>query len=72
MVAWGRLLGALLYRSVKIRTLLFRQYGEQLTEAFADIIGGERSYASLCKKHMGLRRLFRALAAMGLSRNKRV
>jgi len=69
---WGRLLGALLYRSVKIRTLLFRQYGEQLTEAFADIIGGERSYASLCKKHMGLRRLFRALAAMGLSGNKRV
>jgi flavin-dependent dehydrogenase len=62
---WGKLLGALLYRSAKIRTLLFRQYGEQLTQAFADIIAGEKSYASLCKKHVGLRRLFRALTAMG-------
>jgi len=67
---WGRLLGALLYRSAKIRTLLFRQYGEQLTQAFADIIAGEKSYASLCKKHIGLRRLFRALTAMGMGGSK--
>ncbi len=56
---WGTLLAALLYRSAKIRTLLFRQYGKQLTEAFADIITGEKSYASLCRKHLGLRQFFR-------------
>ena len=58
---WGKLLAALLYRSAKIRTLLFRQYGKQLTEAFADIITGEKSYALLCKKHVGLRQFFRLL-----------
>jgi geranylgeranyl reductase family protein len=66
---WGKLLGALLYRSAKVRTLLFRQYGEQLTQAFADIITGEKSYASLCKKHVGFRRLLRLLTTMGLGRN---
>jgi geranylgeranyl reductase family protein len=66
---WGKLLGALLYRSAKVRTLLFRQYGEQLTQAFADIITGEKSYASLCKKHLGFRGLLRLLTTMGLSRN---
>ena len=67
---WGKLLGALIYRSAKVRALLFRQYGEQLTQAFADIIAGEKSYASLCKKHVGLRRFFRALTAMSVG-NKR-
>lgn len=62
---WGRLLGVLLYRSARVRTLLFRQYGRQLTEAFADIIIGEKSYASLCKKHMGLRRFFRLVKGLG-------
>jgi flavin-dependent dehydrogenase len=62
---WGRLLGALLYRSARVRTLLFRQYGRQLTEAFADIITGEKSYASMCRKHLGLRRFFRLAKALG-------
>lgn len=61
---WGRLLGALLYRSARIRTLLFRQYGEQLTEAFADVIVGQTSYASLCSRHAGLRRFFRLIKAL--------
>jgi geranylgeranyl reductase family protein len=68
---WGKLLGALLYRSAKVRTLLFRQYGGPLTQAFADIITGETSYASLCKKHVGLRRLFRALKAVGAGGSNR-
>ncbi len=63
---WGKLLAALLYRSAKVRTFLFRQYGEQLTQAFADIITGQKSYASLCKKHVGLRRLFLSLKMMGI------
>ncbi len=62
---WGRLLGALLYRSARVRTLLFRQYGRQLTEAFADIITGEKSYASLCKQHVGLRHFFRLVKGLG-------
>ena len=61
---WGRLLGALLYRSARVRTYLFRKYGTQLTQAFADIIVGERTYASLCKKHTGLRRLFRLIKVL--------
>ncbi len=61
---WGRLLNVLLYRSAKVRTLLFRQYGVQLTQAFADIITGERSYAALCKKHLGLRKLYRLVTGM--------
>ena len=68
---WGRLLGVLLYRSARVRTLLFRQYGRQLTEAFADIIIGEKSYASLCKKHMGLRRFFRLVKGLGRPRGPR-
>lgn len=63
---WGKLLGALLYKSAKVRTLLFRQYGVQLTQAFADIITGERTYAALCKKHLGVRRLYRLLTGMSL------
>jgi geranylgeranyl reductase family protein len=59
---WGRLLGALLYKSTTIRTLLFRQYGERLTQAFADVITGRRSYTSICKNNLGLRRLFRTLS----------
>jgi len=62
---WAKLLAVLLYRSAKIRTLLFRQYGTQLTEAFADIIAGEKSYAALCKKHIGLRHFFRLAKHMG-------
>lgn len=62
---WGRLLGALLYRSARIRTYLFSQYGKQLTEAFADIITGNTSYAELCKKHVGLRRFFRLVKGIG-------
>jgi geranylgeranyl reductase family protein len=61
---WGRLLGALLYRSTRIRNHLFRQYGRQLTEAFADVISGETSYASLCKKHVGLRRFFKLIKGL--------
>jgi geranylgeranyl reductase family protein len=63
---WGRLLGALLYKSSTVRTLLFRQYGDQLTRAFADIISGTTSYAALCKKHVGLRRLFKTLSGLSL------
>jgi flavin-dependent dehydrogenase len=62
---WAKLLAVLLYRSAKIRTLLFRQYGTQLTEAFADIIVGEKSYAALCKKHLGLRHFFRLVKHLG-------
>jgi geranylgeranyl reductase family protein len=62
---WAKLLAVLLYRSAKIRTLLFRQYGTQLTEAFADIIVGDKSYAALCKKHIGLRHFFRLAKHMG-------
>ncbi len=62
---WAKLLAVLLYRSAKIRTLLFRQYGTQLTEAFADIIVGEKSYAELCKKHVGLRHFFRLVKHLG-------
>jgi geranylgeranyl reductase family protein len=63
---WGKLLGALLYRSSTVRTFVFRQYGDQLTQAFADIISGATTYASLCKKHIGLRRLFKTLNGLHL------
>jgi geranylgeranyl reductase family protein len=58
---WGRILAALFYRSPKVRTLVFRQYGQQLVEAFADIISGETTYAELCQKHTGILRLYRVL-----------
>jgi geranylgeranyl reductase family protein len=62
---WGKLLGALLYKSARIRTYLFTQYGKQLTEAFADVITGEMTYASLCRKHVGLRRFFKLVKGLG-------
>lgn len=61
---WGKLLGALFYRSARIRNHLFRQYGRQLTEAFADVISGESSYASLCKKHIDPRRFFKLIKGL--------
>jgi flavin-dependent dehydrogenase len=66
---WGKVFAALLYRSTKVRTLLFRRYGVQLTQAFADIISGEMSYASVCKKHLGPRRLYRLLAGFAVRGN---
>ncbi len=65
---WGRLLSGLLYRSAKVRTFLFRQYGKQLTDAFADIITAKKSYASLCREHSGLKRFFRMLKAVGIGK----
>jgi geranylgeranyl reductase family protein len=67
---WGKLLAALLYRSARIRTLLFRQYGDQLTQAFADVITGKTSYSALCKKHVGLKKLFLSLKVLGIGRNE--
>ena len=58
-LGWGRLLASLLYGSTKVQHLLFRRYGQQLAEAMGDIVLGEKSYAALCGKHLGLRELFR-------------
>jgi geranylgeranyl reductase family protein len=63
---WGRLLGALLYKSTTVRTFLFRRYGERLTHAFADVITGKRTYTSICKTNLGLRRLFRTIGEIRL------
>ncbi|MGD0231940.1 MAG: geranylgeranyl reductase family protein [Syntrophorhabdales bacterium] len=58
-LGWGRLLASLLYRSTKVRNLLFTEYGPQLAEAMGDIILGRKSYAALCSAHTGVRGLFR-------------
>jgi flavin-dependent dehydrogenase len=58
-LGWGRLLASLLYRSRKVRNYLFQQYGQQLAEAMGDVVLGRRTYADLCRSHLGLRRLFR-------------
>lgn len=54
---WATLLAALLYRSVRVRNLLFERYGYQFSEGMADLIAGAETYASLCHKRIGLRRL---------------
>lgn len=44
---WGRPLQELLYGPAAVRNLLFRLYGQRLSEAVADILAGKRSYKGL-------------------------
>ena len=68
---WGKVLGVLLYRSTAVRNRLFRRYGVQLTQAFADVITGKRTYASLCTKHLEPRRLIRLLSGFAAPGNNK-
>lgn len=44
---WGKPLQELLYGPAAVRNLLFRLYGQRLSEAVADVLTGERSYKGL-------------------------
>lgn len=44
---WGRPLQDLLYGPAFVRNLLFRLYGQRLSEAVADVLSGTRSYNGL-------------------------
>lgn len=44
---WGRPLQELLYGPAFVRNLLFRLYGQRLSEAVADVLSGTRSYKRL-------------------------
>lgn len=61
---WGNLLAALLYRSPRTRARLFKHFGSRLTEAIADILTGEKTYAELCRKDFGFRRLLGTLSPL--------
>lgn len=52
---FGRLLAAILYGPIALRNVIFRSLGQRLSEAMADTIAGERTYAEIFTKHSWLR-----------------
>jgi flavin-dependent dehydrogenase len=61
---FGRLLAAILYGPIALRDLVFRSLGQRLSEAMADTIAGERTYADIFTKHSWLRTALVAFRAV--------
>lgn len=58
---WGSPLQRLLYGPAFVRNLLFRLYGQRLTEAVADVLTGTRSYRTLMLSPSSYLSLFKLL-----------
>jgi geranylgeranyl reductase family protein len=61
---FGRLLSAILYGPVTLRDLVFGVLGQKLSEAMADTISGERTYAEIFTKHPWVRAALTAFRAV--------
>lgn len=55
----GKILGRLIYNYPKVRTTLFRLYGNKLTKAMTQVFMGEKSYTTIIKNPLNYLKLLR-------------